>query len=191
MIEKFRSFCSSIVHFNEEEWEAMEKCLSLKTLKKNQHFLRNGEICSKMGFIIEGSTRLYFLVDGEDVTKDFCFENGFTGSVASFQTRKPAQFNVVAMEETTLVTFEYESLENLFINYHCWSNFARIVLGHFAIRKENREISFLLNTAEQRYMELIANNPGILQRVPLKYIASYLGMTPETASRIRSRMAGN
>lgn len=191
MIEKFKSFCSAIVTFNEEEWIAMEQCLAVKTLKKNQHFLRSGEVCTKMGFITQGCTRLYFLIDGTEVTKDFCFEDTFTGSVASYQTRKPAQFNVVAMEDTQLVTLEFTLLEGLFTKYHCWSNFIRIVIGHFAIRKENREISFLLNTAEQRYMDLIDTNPGIFQRVSLKYIASYLGMTPETVSRIRNKVAGN
>lgn len=189
MTENFRTFCSSIIQFNEEEWLAMEKCLSVKTLRKKEHFLREGEICHRMGFITEGFTRLYFLVDGEDVTKDFCFGNSFTGSVASFQTGKPAKFNVVAMEDTTLVTFDFNSIQNLFNQYHCWSNFMRIVLGHFAIRKENREISFLLNSAEERYMELVANNPGILQRVSLKYIASYLGLSAETVSRIRNKTA--
>ena len=142
-----------------------------------------------MGFVTEGFTRLYFLLDGEEVTKDFCFENNFTGSVASFQTRKPAQFNVVAMEDTTLITFGFEQLQGLVEKHHCWSNFIRIVLGHFAIRKENREISFLLNSAEQRYLSMVADNPQVLQRVALKYIASYLGLTPETLSRIRNKTA--
>src|SRR5690606_24768968 len=115
--ESFKSFCASIVKFNDEEWAAMEKCLAIKTLKKNQHFLIGGEVCTKMGFITQGCTRLYFLIDGVEVTKDFCFENTFTGSVASFQTRKPAQFNVVAMEDTELVTLEFALLEALVAKY--------------------------------------------------------------------------
>ncbi|MBW8324184.1 MAG: Crp/Fnr family transcriptional regulator [Prolixibacteraceae bacterium] len=191
MIDIFKSFCSTKVTFNEVEWAAMEKCISVKTLKKNQHFLRSGDVCMKMGFITQGSTRLYFLIDGVEVTKDFCFENNFTGSIASFQTRKPALFNVVAMEDTELITLEYTVLEGLLAQHHCWSNLIRIVLGHFAIRKENRETSFLLDTAEQRYLDLVNNNPGILQRVSLKYIASFLGLTPETVSRIRNKMVNN
>jgi CRP/FNR family transcriptional regulator, anaerobic regulatory protein len=185
MIETFKSFCSSIVKFNQQEWEAMEKCLAVKTLEKNEHFLTSGQVCTKMGFITHGSTRLYFLVDGVEVTKDFCFENNFTGSVASFQTRSPAHFNVIAMETTHMVTLEFALLEGLVSKYLCWCNFFRIVLVHFAIRKENREIAFLLNTAEQRYWDFVDTNPGILQRVSLKHIASYLGITSETVSRIR------
>lgn len=185
MVETFKSFCSSVVKFNQQEWEAMEKCLAVRSLKKNDHFLTSGEVCTKMGFITQGSTRLYFLVDGLEVTKDFCFEHSFTGSVASFQTRTPAHFNVIAMEDTQMVTLEFELLEGLVSKYLCWCNFFRIVLVHFAIRKENREITFLLNTAEQRYWDLVDTNPGILQRVSLKHIASYLGITSETVSRIR------
>lgn len=167
----------------------MEKCLSTKRLRKKEHFLREGEVCQRMGFITQGSTRLYFLVDGIEITKDFCFPNGFTGSVASFQSGKPARFNVIAMEDTTLLTFDSQSLEKLFNEHHCWSNFMRLVLAQFAIRKENREISFLLNSAEERYLEFITDNPGILQKVPIKYIASYLSLAAETVSRIRNKTA--
>jgi len=188
-ITNFQAFCTSIISFTESEWQAFEKHLIIKKLNKNQHFLQEGETCNKIAFIAKGCTRLYFLVQEEEVTKDFCFENTFTGSVASFLSRQPSHFNVIAMEDTELVTIHYEGLMNLYDNYHCWSNFGRKLVEQFAIRKENREVSFLLYSPEERYLDMLNKYPNIIQRVPLKIIASFLGMTPETLSRVRNKLA--
>jgi CRP-like cAMP-binding protein len=191
MIDKFKFFCAKVISFNEEEWSAMEKCLKVKVIGKNEYFLREGEVCHKMGFITEGYTRLIFLIQGEEVTKDFCFENTFTGSLASFLSHKPAQFSVMAMEETRLIIFEYDALMKLYSDYHCWSNFGRKTVEQFAIRKENREVSFLLHSPEKRYLDLLEQHPHVIQRVPLKLIASFLGMTPETLSRVRNKISNS
>lgn len=186
-INQFKAFCASIVLFSEEEWDAMKACVRLKKLSKNEHFLKQDEICNKMAFVCEGYTRLYFLIEGNEQTKDFCFENTFTGSLASFLSRNVSVFNVVAMEETVLLTIEYDALMRLYDTYMCWNTFGRIVVEQFAIRKENREVTFLLNTPEKRYQDVAEKHPYIIQRVPLKMIASFLNMTPETLSRIRSK----
>ncbi|GHN01574.1 cyclic nucleotide-binding protein [Cytophagales bacterium WSM2-2] len=191
MTDKFKFFCTKVISFNEDEWNAMERCLKIKVLGKGEHFLKEGEVCHKMGFVVEGYTRLTFLIQGEEITKDFCFENTFTGSLASFLSRKPAQFSVVAMEDTRLITFEYDAIMKLYSDYHCWSNFGRIIVEQFAIRKENREVSFLLYSPEKRYLELLEQHPYIIQRAPLKLVASFLGMTPETLSRVRNKISNN
>jgi len=189
MISAYKKFCASIVDCTADEWQAMEAILKEKQLSKHEHFLQEGETCLRMGFIVKGSTRLYFLVNGEEVTKDFCFENGYTGSLASFLSRKPSLFNVVAMEDSTLLTFDYEALMDLYKKYPCWNTFGRRLTEAFAIRKENREVFFLLNSPEQRYAELLGRFPYILQRVPLKQIASYMGVSAETLSRIRKKLS--
>jgi len=187
MLSAYKKFCASIISFNEEEWLAMENCLKEKTLRKNEHFVKEGETCQRMGFIAEGSTRLYFVVEGEEVTKDFCFKNSFTGSLASFLSRQPSSFHVVAMEDTKLFTFDYPSLMDLYERYSCWNTFGRKMTEQFAIRKENREVFLLLYSPEERYAQLMEQFPYILQRVPLKLIASYMGVSPETLSRIRKK----
>jgi len=186
-INQFKKFCDSIILFSETEWKEMENCLRIKKLSKNEHFLKQDEICNKMGFVCKGYTRLYFLIEGEEQTKDFCFENTFTGSLASFLSCKPSAFNVISMEETMLLTIEYDALMRLYDQYMCWNTFGRILAEEFSIRKENREVTFLLNTPEKRYQDVAEKYPYIIQRVPLKMIASYLNMTPETLSRIRSK----
>ncbi len=186
-LNQFKKMCAALISFNEEEWLAMEKCIHIKFISKNEYFLRQGETCNKMAFICQGYTRLFFLIEGEEQTKDFCFENTFTGSFASFLSRQPAAFNVIAMEDTHMLTIDYDALMALYQKYMCWNTFGRVVVEHFAIRKENREVTFLLHSPEKRYEEVAEKHAYILKRVPLKIVASYLHMSPETLSRIRAK----
>ncbi|WP_276373252.1 Crp/Fnr family transcriptional regulator [Chryseolinea sp. H1M3-3] len=185
MGEELRDFFEKQVPLEDEAWEDLQKIISLKDLKKKQHFLRQGEICRQLGFIVCGYVRLYYLKDGEEITKDFNFENSFCGSYASFSLGQPSRFNVIAMEKVKLYAIGRDELFRLFDKYSSLQKLGRLSMEHMFIRKEMRESSFLLDSAEQRYKDLLSQYPQIQQRVPLKYLASYLGMTAETLSRIR------
>src|SRR5690606_14456857 len=130
---------------------------------------------------------LYYQVGSEEVTKDFSFENSFCGSYASFITGQPSKFNVKAMENMMLYTIDRKSLVQLTEDLPCWQKFNLISVENLFIRKENREACFLLETPDERYEKLAEENKEMLQRVPLKYLASYLGVSAETLSRIRAR----
>lgn len=186
MVHPLRSFIEQRVRLEEGAWESFEKALSLRRLKKKELFLREGQICRQLGFITKGYVRLFYMLNGEEVTKDFNFENFFCGSYASFSLQQPSRFNVVAMENVELYTVGRDDLFKLFDDYASLQKLGRLLMEVMFIRKELREASFLLDSAEQRYAELLAQNDQILQRVPLKYLASYLGMSAETLSRIRS-----
>jgi CRP-like cAMP-binding protein len=170
----------------EETWLGVKKIITSRVLKRKDHFLHQGDVCKHLGFIVEGYVRLYFLKEGEEITKDFNFENSFCGSYASFTLKQPSRFNIVAMENTKLYTMGREDLFRLFDRYPSLQKLGRLSMEHMFIKKEMREASFLLDSAEQRYHELLAQYPRIQQRVPLKYLASYLGITAETLSRIRA-----
>lgn len=185
MGEEFKRFIDSRVTLDPGAWEELREALSYKELPRGSHFQNQGETCKQIGFIIQGYVRLYFILDGEEITKDFNFENSFTGSYASFSLQQPARFNVIAMEPVKLYCFGRDSLYRLFDKYPSMQKLGRLNMEHMFISKELRESSFLLDTAEQRYRNLLEQKPQIEQRVPLKYIASYLGITPETLSRIR------
>lgn len=183
---ELRAYFEQQVRLENEAWDDLQKIISLKHLKRKEHFLRQGEVCKHLGFIVKGYVRLYFLKEGEEITKDFNFENSFCGSYASFSLRQPSRFNVVAMENVKLYAIGREDLFRLFDKYSSLQKLGRLSMEHMFIRKEMREASFLLDTAEQRYQDLLYQHPQIQQRVPLKYLASYLGMSAETLSRIRA-----
>lgn len=185
MGEELKTFFSRFVELEEGAWDAFSEILTPRVLKRKEHFLTQGEICKKLGFIARGSVRVYFMVETEEITKDFNFENSFCGSYASFSLQQPSRFNVVAMEETTLYTIGREDLYRLFDKYSSIQKIGRLSIENMFIRKELREASFLLDSAQKRYESLLAQDPGIVNRVPLKYLASYIGVKAETLSRIR------
>lgn len=183
--ESFKAIFQQQVNLEDEAWSEIEKILVVKELKRKDHFLRQGEVCRHLGFILKGYVRLYYQLDGEEVTKDFNFENSFCGSYASFSLQQPSRFNVMAMETVHLLRISREDLYRLYDTYPQMQKLGRIRMEDMFIRKEMREASFLLDTAEERYQEMLRQYPKIEQRVPLKYLASYLGITAETLSRIR------
>jgi CRP-like cAMP-binding protein len=186
MTEALKAFLEKQVRLEPGAWTDFEKIISLKHLKKNEHFLAQDECCKRIGFIVKGYVRVYFLANGEDITKDFNFENSFCGSYASFSLQTASRFNVIAMEDVTLYTLGREELFRLFDRYPSLQKIGRLSMEHMFIRKEQREASFLLDSAKERYEELITQYPWCVQRVPLKYLASYLGIRAETLSRIRA-----
>jgi CRP-like cAMP-binding protein len=182
----FKNFIQQKVSVTEEEWHAFEAVLQTKQLKKKEHFLQEGKICKQIGFIVSGYVRLYYLKEGEEITKDFNFENMFCGSYASFSLQQPSLFNIVAMEDVELITFGRDDFYSLAEKYWSIERMLRKNMEFMFIRKELREASFLLDDAQERYHKLVEQEPQMIQRVPLKYLASYLGMSAETLSRVRS-----
>lgn len=188
MKEKFKQFVEKMVTLTEEEWNAFEPCLQTRTLKKGDHFLLQGEVCRHIGFVASGFMRLYYLSNGQDITKSINFENTFCGSYASFISGEEARFNVVAMEPSTLVSFHRNDLFALYDRYPNWQKMGRMSIERTFVNIERREASLLLDSPEQRYLHILEQDPILLQRVPLKHLASYLGITPETLSRVRNKI---
>ena len=166
--------------------DELRSLVKQRTLRKKDHFLREGEVCRSVGFIKQGYIRLYYLLEGEDITKDFNFEGDFCGSNASLTTQAPSRFNIVAMEDLLMDEISRSDLYHLYDKYKSFERLGRLVMEKMFDRKEQRESAFLQDDAEKRYRDLLKNKPQIAQRVPLKYIASYLGVSAETVSRLRA-----
>lgn len=188
MEEQFRIQVEKLVRISDQEWETFQKTLKPLELKRHEVFLEQGKVCRHMAFIVKGYVRFYFLAGGTEVTKEFSFENSFCGSYASFITGKPSRFSVKAMEDVTLLLFTREQLLKMVERSPAFSKFLLFSVENLFVRKENREASFLLDTPEEKYQNLLREHKEMLQRVPLKYIASYLGISPETLSRVRARL---
>lgn len=172
---------------NEEEWNAFVSGCRLRTLVKDEFFLREGEHCRKLGFIIKGGMRMFYSVREEERSKDFQFEGQFTGSLHSLLTKNSSRFSVVALENTQLFEINQEHLLSLFDRYKVWERFGRLYMEQAFLYKEHREASLLFDSSATRYEKLMKEFPLYLQRIPQKYIASYLGIAPESLSRLRKK----
>jgi|SRR5690554_2400832 len=176
-----------VFHTTEEEMKAIEKVMQVTFLKKDQLFLKENDHCNTIGFIEHGSMRLFYYATEKEVCNDFFFENSLVGSVASFITQTPSIVNIAAVEKCELLLFAYYDVVELTRKYPALKTLSNIILQEQLIRAEKREASLLKDTPEQRYKNLMEEHPKIFKRIPLRYVASYLGITPETLSRYRAK----
>ena len=146
-----------------------------------------GKICRHLYFLEQGALRGFYNLDGKEITHWFAFAPEFVTSFHSFITRQPAVESIQLLEGSILWAISKENVTRLMNSYHEIERLVRIAYEGYYIRLEERFVNEQFKTAAERYQNFLQQTPHILERVPLGYIASYLGITQETLSRIRSR----
>ncbi|HEY0041760.1 MAG TPA: Crp/Fnr family transcriptional regulator [Flavisolibacter sp.] len=156
-------------------------------LSKSEHLLTEGKMCRHLYFLEQGALRGYYNLEGKEITHWFAFAPDFVTSFHSFITQQPAVESIQLLEGSVLWSISKEAATRLMNQHHEIERLVRIVYEKYYIRLEERFINAQFKTAAERYQQLLEQAPHILERVPLGYIASYLGITQETLSRIRGR----
>lgn len=172
---------------NKAAQKSLEAALQKVELAKGAFLITEGKVCSHLYFLEQGSMRGFYNLEGKEVTYWFAFENNFVTSFLSFITRKPGMENIQAMEDCALWAIAYDDLQKLYTKHPDMERLGRIVHERYYVMLEERFVSNHFKEARERYENLLTHAPHILQRVPLGYIASYLGITQETLSRIRGK----
>ena len=171
-----------------EAQHALQDCFKEVTLSKNEFLLKEGQVSHHLYFLEKGALRGFYNVDGKEITHWFGFENDFVTSFHSFITGQPTVENIQLLEGCILWCISKEKLSTLFEKHHEIETLVRIAYEKYYIRLEERYVNAQFKTAKELYENLLQQRPHILERVPLGYIASYLGISQETLSRIRSRL---
>ena len=166
---------------------ALQDCFEKISLPKNGYLLSEGKICRHLYFLEKGALRGFYNLDGKEITHWFGFEKDFVTSFHSFTTQEPAVENIQLLEGSILWAISKETLTALFNEYHEIERLMRIAYEKYYIRLEERFVNAQFKAASERYQNLLQQTPHILERVPLGYIASYLGISQETLSRIRNK----
>lgn len=190
-LAQYRSQLKKFVHFTDDEWEAFAAHLYLQKLKKKELLISGDKVCNEVCFILKGSFRFYFVKDGIEISNYFCFPNELISSYRSFLKRSPSIINIEAMEDADLLCFSYASLQTLLSNETTafrMEQFGRRIAEYLICCYEERVFSFLTQNPEERYLQLIEQQPDLLQKIPQHYLANYLGVTPVSLSRIRKRI---
>lgn len=182
---------SQFLKFNEEEGEAFRKILRLKTLKKNELLLLEGNVCNYGLFIEKGCIRYYYMNDGVESTGNFFFENDWYADFESYLYGKPSMQNIEALEDCVLYLAYKDDFDKLVAEYPVFNNFLRVMMERTIKGLTGKSMSMTLLPPEDRYLRFIKHCPKVVERVSLKHIASYLGVKPESLSRIRSRLTLN
>lgn len=171
-----------------DEWEAFFSCFTRRRIMRSEAYLSEGTLCDRIAFICTGAFRMFYDIDGEESCKDFQFEGSFTGSLYSLLTQETSRFTVAALEDSVILEIKRADLFDLYDRFKVWERFGRLYAQHLFIYKEKREAALLLESSAQRYQNLLKEYPRHLQRIPQKYLASYLGIKPESLSRIRKQL---
>lgn len=153
---------------------------------RNEYLLKEGSVCSESHFIEEGIVRSYIYdLEGNDVTTAFCSKRMFASDLLSFFKRTPSKENIQALTDCQTWYITYEDMQESFHAIPEFREFGRLnIINQFGLLQQ-RMLSMVQQTAEQRYSDLVYANPEILQHAPLKSIATYLGITDTSLSRIR------
>jgi CRP-like cAMP-binding protein len=187
-----RNHIEGFVKITNDDWELLLPHLTIKTLRKNELFIAEGKKAAELGFVLQGMLRQYYTKNGEEKTTYFFFENHLFGSYISCITGKLSLITIEALSNVSYVSFPYRVLQQLFEQSMAWQKFGRLIAEYATIGLEERMVSLLIQSPEERYTDLLkSNKKKIMERVPQHYIANYLGITPVSMSRIRSRLLKN
>lgn len=159
-----------------------------RTLAKGELWLQEGKICRELGFINKGLVCYYVTNDGLECVHNFALEGDFIGNFDSLINKTVSQKNIVALEPTELLTISYDNLQRLYSELPQGDRFGRLLMEEIYTAAISHIISFYTATPQQRYEAFAATRADLLQRVPQYYIAAYLGIKPQSLSRIRKRL---
>ena len=183
-----RKFVAHLVDVSESEWCAFRDLLTRRFLRKGEFLTQAGEVCNHVSFINNGSLRVFIEVREQEISKHFFFEHEYASDYASFLTRKPGILNIKALEECEVMELNYEKVQMLYRLFPVWQKFGRLIAENLYIQVASRTQELLLRTPEEMYIRLVEEQSAIIERIPQHYIASYIGIQPESLSRIRKRI---
>ncbi|WP_445452503.1 Crp/Fnr family transcriptional regulator [Flavobacterium sp. 25HG05S-40] len=163
-----------------------KKASNLVHLDKAALIVKEGQLADKLYFIVSGCVRAYYNKDGKEITDWFAFDGDFLSSRNSFYQNELSHCSIELLEQTTFLEITREATEILIDQHHCFERLGRVAITKTMLQLQDRIVSLQFETAQQKYESLLKMRPDILQRVPLTYIASYIGITLETLSRIRN-----
>ncbi|MBC6493061.1 Crp/Fnr family transcriptional regulator [Flavihumibacter stibioxidans] len=195
MPQEFKKYESSLqalyLYINGYTGMSPEQFLKLSGYFTVRHFdrrtavVKSGEVDHFFNYIIKGVARKYILAGKKEITLQLSTENHFIHSELSFHTGKPSECIVEAIEPCVFLSLHKDDLEKLYVEMPELNKLARIIIGEMYIRKELRDLSHVRLNARERFLQYMHSNPDMLQRVPQKYIASFLNIKPETFSRLK------
>lgn len=189
MKHQLKEYISRTITISEEELELVLSHFHPLKVKKNEVLVSQGQISQRVHFINSGCLRFYFTNEqGQEATRYLAFENNFATALCSFISGKPSDEYLQALENSEILYISQHDFNILLNNLPVWEKFYRHYLEKAYVNNSNKLLSLLTLDATERYRQLLRQNPKIVQRLPNKMVASYLNITQETLSRIKSKL---
>ena len=184
-----RQYLGMVGHLREDDIQSLLAFVHSRKLKKGEFFIRERQISTEVGFLVSGLIRSFYTTNsGEEITYCFRFPNDLIAAYSSFITGNKTEENLQAIADVELLVFSKQDLNNLANHNLNWVKFLKKMAELQYIELENRIFQLQKTTALQRYENLLLNHPEYVQKIPLQYLASYLGITQRHLSRIRKEL---
>lgn len=174
---------------NDKEIDLTLSMFRTVRLKKDEYFITDDKICNKVGFIVQGGIRGFIMdFDGEENNICFKFENQFITSYESFTLEQISKKNIQAIEDCIFLVIQRNELDTLFQEVPACNFILKLLVDQELIDKENYLINFNCKSAKEKYLQFLDQSPEIVRRVKVSHLASYLGMTPRTLTRVKKQI---
>ena len=189
MKDKFIQYFARISPLSDEEAQGIAESMQTKTFQKGTYILREGQRSTNTYFVLEGCIREYILNDGEEKTTNFYTEEQWAIALNNFNPQDAATHNWVCAEDTIVVEGNEEQALEIFQRFPRFETISRIIMQQAFAEQKEALTSYYTDSPEERYLKILNHRPSLLERIPQYHLASYIGVKPESLSRIRKRLA--
>ena len=186
MVNKIKKYLLPLMPLEDADIDLLMSKAEMRNFDKKIIIVYEGEVENYLNFIVKGLVRKYFLRGDEEVITQIAGEGDIICASDSYLSGQPSLYCTETIEPTSFISFKRESIEELFKIDTKWQRLGRLLMSNLLIEKENWEIDRIKLTTQQRFVKFCNENPGLVARVPQKYLASYLSIQPETFSRLKN-----
>lgn len=185
-VKSFYKYLRKFTDLSEEEFnQYILPVVKVRRFGKKEIILSQGEVENNFNFVVKGLVRKYYKKNHQEINTQISMENHLILSQESFHSRTPSEYFIETIEPTTFVSITFDSLEKIYRQSHKMEHLGRLVITYAMIIKDRWQMQMVKMTPRERFLNFVTRNPELMQRVPQKYLASYLNIKPETFSRFK------
>lgn len=185
MVKALKDYLARFIELTDEDLELLTSIGEVRTYDKKVKLIDQGEVENYFNFIIKGLARKYFYKEDEEIITQLAKEGEIISSSVSFLSGEKSLYVVETIEPTTFISFSRETIDKLYASDKKWQRLGRLVITDLFLQKESWELERILYSTQERFVRFLSTNSNLFQRVPQKYLASYLNIQPETFSRLK------
>lgn len=185
MVKALKDYLARFIELTDEELDYLASIAEVRTYDKKVKLIDQGEYENYFNFILKGLARKFFYKEDEEIITQLAKEGELINSSVSFLSGEKSVYVVETIEPTTFLSFSRESIEKLYASDKKWQRLGRMIITDLFLQKETWDLERILYSTQERFVRFLSTNSNLFQRVPQKYLASYLNIQPETFSRLK------
>ncbi len=189
-INELQKAITAIATMSSSDFKILLPLLQNRTIKKEDYILKEGDVCRNIFFLLNGFVRMYYVdFDGNEISYRFTDKGNFFVDFQSLLTQQPSRYYWQATQDSELLVFSYQEVQQVYKKSPAWNNFGRLMAERVYLQLNERVDMLLFMKPEEKYLHVLAKQPQLLNQVSLFHLTSYPGIKPESLSRIRKRLS--